>query len=97
MPVSRHKGARSEVTLYELQVRLTELWPNYELQVGWKFVRTGTAYYAKWRPEVGRVGLLSDWVIECEGIHQATVFERLVRKTVQWKGEFDAGARERHG
>lgn len=81
------------MTLYELQVWLTELWPNYELQVGWNFTKTGTEYYAKWRPEL-RTGVETDWIVECDGPAQAPVFNVLVERARTWKEEFDASARE---
>lgn len=81
------------MTLLELQVRLTELWPNYELQVGWNFTRTGAQYYAKWRPEL-KTGIETDWIVECDGPHQAPVFNELVERAATWKSEFDAFARE---
>lgn len=84
------------MTLLEAQIRLTELWPNYELVCGWAFERTGAHYHARWRPE-GNMGLLSEYPVEIEGevgTSMDNVLAELVEKATKWKEEMDAFKRE---
>lgn len=82
------------MTLLEVHIALTELWPNYELVCYWRFEKTGTTYRAEWRPE-GSLGLLSDYPAVAEGPSQSLVLDELVAKARAWKEEIDAGLRER--
>lgn len=77
------------MTIAELHEQLTPLWPNYELAVHWRFVKTGNEYEVKWRPE-GNMGLLSEYPVEVTGKVLSRVLEEVLHKATEFKAQIEA-------